>query len=90
VRDKISILNPVEHGARWTGLNRAERYVASKRAVWVSHSSIRLIEADPRNQAARERARNRAAAYDGVTRLMTESELANIPVLMPRKLLWRT
>lgn len=85
----IRILNPTRHGARWTGRNRAERYVRTGRAVFVGLTAIRFIESDPRNIAATKKASAAAAGYDEIRRTLTVEELAHIPIMNPHKALWR-
>jgi hypothetical protein len=86
--DKIRILNPIRHGARWTGRNRSERYVRTGRAVFVGVAAIRFIETDARNIAAKKAA-DAAAGYDDIRRTLTVDELAHIPFVNPHKALWR-
>ncbi len=87
--NKIRILNPIRHGACWTGRNRAERYVRAGRAVFVSLAAIRFIETDARNIAAAKKAADAAAGYDDIRRTLTVDELAHIPFVNPHKALWR-
>ena len=87
--DKIRILNPTQHGACWTGRNRAERYVRTGRAVFVGLAAIRFVESDLRNVAAAKKAAETVAGYDGIRRTLTVEELANIPLINPHKALWR-
>jgi hypothetical protein len=87
--DKIRILNPIRHGACWTGRNRAERYVRTGRAVFVGLAAIQFVDSDLRNIAAAKKAADTAAGYDDIRRTLTVEELAHIPLVNPHKALWR-
>jgi|SRR5579862_1386633 len=84
VATKVRIINPVENGSNITSRKRALQFVNAGRAVFVGTNLMRFIEADPRNQAAVRRA---AQGYESVRRMMTKSEIANIPLVRPAKAL---
>jgi hypothetical protein len=71
---RVFILNPPPNGSRWTGRNRAERFVRTGRAVFVGENSVRFVDSDPRNQAATEQADRDAEGYD----LASSMGLANL------------
>lgn len=77
---KVRIINPVENGSNITSRKRALQFVQSGRAVFVGSDLLRFIEADPRNQAAVRRA---ARGYEEVDRMMSKTEIANIPLARP-------
>jgi hypothetical protein len=81
---KVRITNPIENGSNFTSRKRALQFVEAKRAVFVGDNSLRFIESDPRNQAARSRA---AAEYNAINRAMSREEIANIPIARPGKAL---
>ena len=82
VTKKVRIINPVENGSNITSRKRALQFVQSGRAVFVGSNLLRFIGADPRNQAAVRRA---ACGYEAVDRMMSKTEVANIPLARPAK-----
>ena len=74
---KIKIVNPIENGSNITSRKRALQFVEAKRAIFVGKDLLRFIEADSRNQAAAQRA---ARGYTSVNRMMTRTEIENIPL----------
>jgi hypothetical protein len=80
VAKKVRIINPIENGSNITSRNRAQQFVEAKRAVFVGDRFVRFIETDPRNQAAQKRA---ATGYNSVPRMLSKTEIANIPVARP-------
>lgn len=80
VAKRVRIINPVENGSNITSRKRALQFVQSGRAVFVGSNLLRFIEADPRNQAAVRRA---ARGYEEVDRMMSKTEIANIPLARP-------
>jgi hypothetical protein len=80
VTKKVMIINPVENGSNMTSRKRALQFVAEGRAVFVGSKLLRFIETDPRNRAAAQRA---ALGYGAVDRVMTKTEIANIPLVRP-------
>lgn len=88
-RETVTILNPVEGGRTITSRKRAIYFTESGRANWHGKNAIRFADNDARNQDAADRAEARALPYRAVNRLMAEADLANVPVVMPGKLLGR-
>ena len=80
VAKKVRIINPVENGSNVTSRKRALQFVAEGRAVFVGSKLLRFIETDPRNRAAAQRA---ARGYGAVDRVMTKTEISNIPLVRP-------
>ncbi len=89
VRKNIRIENPVSD-CRFTSKNRAKRFVAQGRAVWVKPGvSIRFTQSDHRHRAAQEsvdatRYWYERAAHSGMATL---AEVANLPMVAPGVLL---
>jgi hypothetical protein len=84
VSKKVKILNPIENGSNITSRKRALELVRSNRAIFVDgDSQLRLIEGDPRNQAAALRA---AEGYV-LNGELTEAEIKHIPLERPAKAL---
>ncbi len=84
LRRSIRIVNPIS-GVGFTNRNRANRFVHSGRARWVDANTIEFLPANYRHVAAAQREVDRG--YDGVTRMLTKREMANIPVVAPWKAL---
>jgi hypothetical protein len=86
VLKKVKIVNPIENGSDITSRKRAVQFVHAGRAVFVGAGDnfIRFNDADPRNQAAEGRA---ASGYQGVDRMMSKTEITNIPLARPAKAL---
>ena len=85
----IRIENPVS-GRGFTSKNRAKRFVAHGRAVWVQPgNSIRFLEAH-QGHAAAQKAVDKTrwsydrAAHEGMAQI---ADLANLPVIQPARLL---
>lgn len=68
------------------GLERAERYVRTGRAVWRTPGTIRFTESDKRHRAAFDAAYMTAKNYDDDNRVRSVQEVANIPVIFPNRL----
>ncbi len=85
MRKHIRIENPVS-GCGFTSKNRAQRFVAQERAVWVEPGvSIRFIQSDHRHGSAQKSADAtrywyQRAAHTGMAQL---AELANLPMIAP-------
>jgi hypothetical protein len=86
VLKKLKIVNPIENGSDITSRKRAMQFVQAGRAVFVGAGDnfIRFNDADPRNQAAKGRA---ASGYQGVDRMLSKTEITNIPFARPAKAL---
>ena len=89
----IQIENPVS-ACHYTSGNRARRYIAQGRAIWVKpDNTIRFIPGDHRHQAAKSSTDSTRHHYDRAARggLATIAEVANLPVVnAPRLFLTRT
>ena len=84
--NRIKIENPVVGTTATCGLERAERYVRTGRAVWRTPGTIRFVESDKRHRAAFEAAYMTGRNYDSDYRVRSAREIANIPVIFPNKL----
>jgi hypothetical protein len=85
VRKNIRIENPVSE-CGFTSSNRAKRFVAQRRAVWVQAGiSIRFVESDHRHNSARKAADETRYWYERAanTGLAQLAELANLPMIAP-------
>lgn len=81
----IRIANPVA-GHGFTTKNRARRFVAQGRAVWVVPDVvIRFVGADRRHGAAKRSVDNTRAGYDraALTGMARLPELAALPMVAP-------
>lgn len=78
-------MNPVPGGSNSCEMIRAERYVRTERAQWVTPTSIKFTENDPRHKAAIESAQRTGWGYDKVGG-MTREQIRHIPVLFPERL----
>ena len=85
MRKHIRIENPVS-GCGFTSKNRAQRFVAQERAVWVEPGvSIRFTQSDHRHSSAQKSADAtrywyQRAAHTGMAQL---AEMANLPMIAP-------
>ena len=82
---KVAVVNPPWNGSGKIKRKTADFYVGEGRAVWAGEALLRMVEAHPKNQAAKLRA---AAGYDAAKwdgRRITPDELLNIGVVCPAK-----
>lgn len=77
----VRVVNAVWNGSGYIKRKKADHYVKSGRARFVGPDQLRLLEFHPDNIAAASRA---AVGYESVERLMTECELAHLPMARPR------
>ena len=85
MRRNIRIENPVS-GCGFTSKNRAKRFVAQGRAVWVQAGvSIRFVQSDHRHNSAQKAADQTRYWYERAanTGLAQLAELVNLPMIAP-------
>jgi hypothetical protein len=85
MRKDIRIENPVS-GCGFTSKNRAKRFVAQGRAVWVQAGvSIRFVQSDHRHTSAQTSVDATRWSYDRAahTGMAGIAELANLPMIAP-------
>ena len=85
MRKNIRIENPVS-GCGFTSKNRANRFVAQRRAEWVQAGvSIRFVQSDHRHTSAQKSVDATRWSYDRAahTGMAGIAELANLPMIAP-------
>jgi hypothetical protein len=85
MRKDIRIENPVS-GCGFTSKNRAKRFVAQVRAVWVQAGvSIRFVQSDHRHTSAQKSVDQTRWSYDRAAHsgMAGIAELANLPMIAP-------
>lgn len=81
---KVRIENPIDGGRFILKRRAAERHVDAGRARWTSRTSIRFIEDNPANLAARARAAAIEATRGYEARgMLTMNEIRNLPCVRP-------
>jgi hypothetical protein len=83
---QVKIENPIVGTTATCGLDRAERYVRTGRAVWRTPTTIRFTDRDSRYRAVFEAAYMTGQNYDADHRVRSIKEMANIPIISPNKL----
>jgi hypothetical protein len=89
MRKSIRIENPISD-CRFTSINRAKRFVAQGRAVWVEPgASIRFIQSDHRHSSAQTSVDATRYWYERAanTGMAGIAELANLPMIRPAVLM---
>jgi hypothetical protein len=88
------ILNPMPGGNNATSMNRARRFVKAGRARFVDASKIEFLETplSRRIAVSAEEALHRRLVgvnIDAISRAMTRSEMANLPILSVDRMIRR-